>query len=134
MAKGKLKCELILIGIVLLASILWGLSCDDRNIVEPRFSSDNDTEPIFNHEQYQDSIVFGVDVWESTYVDAIIINDSGEIIKDIYHQNLPPGSYRYAWKYIDNNGNTVENGNYCYSYWSNERHVGEGNIWIKVDR
>ena len=102
------KFKLPAIVLFLAISILTILSCDDRNIVEPRFY-DAELVAEFNGQV----IRFGLP--ETGIVCLYLLGSAGQVVKVYYDCELmAAGAYQADFDGRDDNGHKLPDGVYCF--------------------
>ena len=101
------KLKLPAIVLFLVAAILTILSCDDRNIVEPRFY-DADLVAEFDGQVLRFGLPFECNVY------LFLIGSAGEVVKVFYDGDLmAAGGYQVDFDWRDDNGHKLPDGVYC---------------------
>ncbi len=105
------------------------ISCDKRNITEPRLAHDGDIYYYWYPEG--DTIAFALDIPVSSYVYACVINNSGGLVRSVYDEYMEPGIYGFHWDLRDNSGQLVDEGYYAFYFRAD---FYEDIAWVKYEK
>ncbi len=126
----KKSIWLILLTTILITIAL--LSCDKRNITEPRLAGDDDITGRYYLFPDQDSVLFMISVPREIFVYACVIDNSGRLVKSVYNQNLQAGNWSFIWNFTDNAGQMVDEG--FYAFYHRQGNYYENTEWFEYKK
>lgn len=106
------KFKLPAIALFLVVSVLTLLSCDDRNIVEPRFY-DADKLGVTIHGFNGHAYAFGLP--DACPVGLYLLGSAGQVVRVFYDgEQLAAGTHYVNFDERDDNGDKLQDGVYCF--------------------
>lgn len=97
--------------IVISFLIISFTSCDDYNIVEPRFFDADEVEDV-SIRHFGQSIAYCLPV--DSHVEIIFMGGAGNIIDVLVNENQAAGNHSIDWNWRDDDGIKYPNGVYCF--------------------
>ncbi|MCF7810552.1 hypothetical protein K9N50_06155 [bacterium] len=98
--------------------ILSSVGCDDYNIVEPQFATEDDFDDIrvfYRDDLKQAPYFIEFAIPEDSHVRVSIYKGNGDLVKKLIDDYLSPGRYDVCWDLTDKNNQQVDDGLYCVS-------------------